>query len=149
MEKTLHDLGGLLLQSCPTIILLVFLYLYLRLVFFAPMDRIMRRRTALTDGARAGAEARMKLAEERAAEYEAKLRQARADVLKEQEEARKQWLADQATQLKQAKAKSDEMIARNREEIHAEAEKAQWDLAGQAETLAEDIAQTILRRRVN
>ena len=149
MEKTLHDLGRLLLQSCPTIILLVLLHIYLRLMFFSPLDRLMKKRSDMTDGARAAAEARMKVAEERATEYEAKLHEARVGVLKEQEDARKQWLADQAAQLQQAKAKSDEMIARNRDEIHAEAEKAQWDLVRQAESLAEEIAQAILRLRVN
>jgi F-type H+-transporting ATPase subunit b len=149
MEATLHALGLLLLKSCPTIILLVLLYIYLRLVFFQPIDQVLKQRAGMTEGARAAAQKRIDLAEQRAAEYEAKLRQARADVLREQEEARKQWLADQTAQLQQAKAKADELIARNREEIHEEAEKAQWDLAKDAETLAEQIAQSILRRRVN
>lgn len=149
MEATLHALGGLLLKSCPTIILLVLLYIYLRLMFFSPLDRIMKQRRDMTEGARTEAEKRMKLAEERTADYENKLREARNDVLREQEEARKQWVADQTKQLRDAKAKTDELIARNREEIHEEAEKAQWDLAHQAEALAEDIAQTILRPRAS
>jgi len=149
MEATLHALGLLLLKSCPTIILLVLLYIYLRLMFFQPVDRVLKQRAEMTEGARAAAQERIDLAEHRAAEYEAKLREARADVLREQEEARKQWVADQTAQLQQAKAKADELIARNREEIHEEAEKAQWDLAKEADALAEQIAQAILTRRAS
>jgi len=149
MEATLHALGLLLLKSCPTIILLVLLYIYLRLVFFQPIDQVLKQRAQMTEGARVAAQKRIDLSEQRAAEYEAKLREARSEVLREQEEARKQWLADQTVQLQQAKAKSDELIARNREEIHEEAEKAQWDLAKEADALAEQIAQSILRRRVS
>jgi F-type H+-transporting ATPase subunit b len=147
MEETLHALGGLFLRSCPTIILLIVLYIYLKAVFFSPLDALMKTRRELTEGARSAANARLKLAERRAAEYEEKLREARSQVLHEQEEARKQWLAEQSAHVEQAKAKADELIARNRIEIHEQTEKAEWDLARQAETLAEEISAAILRRR--
>jgi|SRR5581483_4418579 len=149
MEATLHALAGLLLKSTGTIILLLLLYIYLRATFFAPLDKILAQRRDLTAGARAAAEAGLKRAENRAAEYEAKIREERSQVLAEQEEQRRRWLADQTTQVEAARAKADDLVKRNRREILEEAEKAQWDLARESESLAEQISQIILQRGLN
>src|SRR5579884_3861386 len=115
MEATLQALGGLLLKSTFTIIVLVLLHIYLRAVFFSPLDRILKRRYEMTEGARAAAEASMKHAADRTAEYESKLREARAEVLRDQEEARRGWLADQTEQIRGARAKADEKVRRTRD----------------------------------
>src|SRR5579884_2237202 len=112
MEATLHALAGLLLKSTGTIILLIAVYIYLRITFFSPLDRILAQRKEMTSGARAAAEAGLKRAEDRAALYEAKIHEARAKVLTEQEEQRRRWLADQATQIQAARAKAEDLVRR-------------------------------------
>src|SRR5512140_2959583 len=108
MEATLHALAGLLLKATFTIIVLVLVHIYLRVMFFTPLDKVLKKRYEMTEGSRAAAQASMERASQRTAEYEAKLREARAEVLREQEEARQKWLADQAAQIQQARAKADE-----------------------------------------
>src|SRR5579884_4168091 len=146
MEATLQALAGLLLKSTFTVIVLVLLHIYLRVVFFGPLNRILKRRYEMTAGARAAAETSMKQAADRLAEHEEKLHEARVGVLQEQEEARRKWLADQAAQIQAARDTAGERIQRTRQEIHEETEKAQWELARQSESLAEEIADVVLGR---
>jgi F-type H+-transporting ATPase subunit b len=92
MEQTLQALGGILLKSTVTIVLLILLHFYLKAVLFQPLDRVIKERRKLTEGARELAEASLAAATRKAEEYEAKLREARAAVYRQQEEIRKQWL---------------------------------------------------------
>jgi F-type H+-transporting ATPase subunit b len=91
MQETLQALGGILLKAIPTVILLIILHFYLKAMLFGPLDRIMQRRRELTEGARKIAEDSLAAAARKADEYEAKLRDARAVVYKQQEEIRKRW----------------------------------------------------------
>src|SRR5581483_11224892 len=114
MEATLQALGGLLVKATFTVIVLVLLHIYLRLVFFSPLDRILKKRFEMTEGARAAAGESVKRASDRMADYEAKLRAARAEVVQEQEEQRRKWLADQAEQIRLAREKAGDAIGRTR-----------------------------------
>ena len=96
MEQTLQALGGILLKAIRTVILLIILHFYLKAVLFGPLDRVMQKRRELTEGARKTAEDSLAAAARKADEYEAKLRDARAAVYKQQEEIRKRWLDEQA-----------------------------------------------------
>src|SRR5579884_1210414 len=147
MEATLQALGGLLVKATFTIILLVLLHIYLRLVFFSPLDRILKKRYEMTEGARSAAQESMKRAADRTSEYETKLRQARADVLAEQEEARRKWLADQTEHIREARGKADEAIRRTRDQVLEESEKALLDLTRESESLASEIADVVLEGR--
>lgn len=149
MDATLHALAGLLLKATFTVAILVLLHIYLRFVFFSPLDRILKRRYELTEGSRKAAQDSIRRAEERAAEYEAKLREARAEALREQEEAQKKWLADQDAQIRDARARGDDLMTRMRREIHEEMERAQWDLARDSETLADEICDVVLRGKAS
>ena len=92
MQETLNALGGILLKAIPTIIFLILLHLYLKAVLFRPLDRMLKERRKLTEGARETAEASLAAASRKADEYEAKLREARGVVYKQQEDMRKRWL---------------------------------------------------------
>jgi len=145
MEATLQALGGLLVKATFTVIVLVLLHIYLRAVFFSPLDRILKKRYEMTEGARVAAQESMQRASDRTAEYEAKLREAREAVIREQEEARAKWLADQTEQIRQARGKADRMIGATREEVHAESEKALMELTRESESLASEIADKVLQ----
>ncbi len=71
MEKILHDLGELLLKAVPTFLLVGLLYVYLRWMFFGPLERVLETRRQATEGARKLAEETFAKAAEKTAQYEA------------------------------------------------------------------------------
>ena len=147
MDATFHALGGLLLRAVPTIVLVILLHFYLKAVFFGPLKKMLEQRNAATRGAREAAEASVKRAAEKTAEYEAALRQARANLYKEQEETRRQWLEEQSRQIDEARAHSHESLHRTRASMEAETAAARRDLEAQSGALAEQIARTVLEGR--
>jgi F-type H+-transporting ATPase subunit b len=146
MDATLHALGGILLNAVPTFILVVFLSFFLKGVFFKPMERVLARRYDATEGARKLAEEALRRAEARTAEYEAAMRAARAEVYQAQEQLHKELEERVAAELSAARAAADEVIKKAKAQLEAEAGEARTTLATQAEALANQVAETILRR---
>jgi F-type H+-transporting ATPase subunit b len=147
MEQTLHALGGILLKSIPTVVLLLFLYFYLKTMLFGPLTRILKQREELTAGTRHAAQKSLKDAERKVSEYEAKMREARAEVYREQEETRKRWLADQASQLDSARERTGQTVQQAKEQMTVEITAARQTLAESSAALADQIATTVLSRR--
>ena len=87
MEQTLQALGGILFKAIPTVIFLLFLHFYFKHAVRA-LAKVLKQREELTAGARKAAEASLAAADRKTAEYEAKLRDARAEVYREQEDTR-------------------------------------------------------------
>ena len=149
MEQTLQALGGILLKAIPTIVLVLILHLYLKRMLFGPLDRVLKQRDEATSGARRAAEESLTRAERRASEHEAAIRDARAGVYREQEAARNQMLADQQTQMKEARARMEAMVTEAKNRIQAEAEAAKRSLADSSGVLADQISDAVLARRVS
>ena len=147
MEQTIQALGGILLKAIPTVGLLIFLHFYLKYMLFRPLERVMREREELTDGARKSAEKSLQEAARKSEDFEAKMRDARSQVYKEQEDTRRRWLEDQASQLDQARARSEASVKAARQAVAAEADAARKNLAQTSAALAEEIADTLLARR--
>ncbi len=147
MEQTLQSLVGILKQATVTAFFLVFLHFYFRFMLFGPLRKVLKQRDELTAGARKAAEASLASAERKMQEYEAKLREARSEVYKEQEETRRQWLADGAAQAAQAKAQGEAALKQAKAEIAAEVEAARKNLLETSGSLADQIATSILVRR--
>ena len=147
MDQTLHALGGILLKSIPTVVLLLFLYFYLKLMLFGPLTRVLKQRDELTAGTRDAAQKSLKDAERKVQEYEAKMREARAEVYREQEETRKRWLADQASQVEGARERTGHTVRQAKEEMAVEITAARQTLAESAAALADQIATAVLSRR--
>ncbi len=146
MESTLHDLGQLLLKAIPTIFLLLVVHAYLKRMFFGPMGEVLAKRRAATDGLRESAAATRVKAAEQLASIESQLRQAREGIYQEQEEARRGWLGDQSDQVDAARQQAHELIHQSNQLLNAEAVGAKSQLAGAADQLADQIAQTLLKR---
>src|SRR5260221_508016 len=111
MDETLRQLGGILLRAVPTFLLVVLLHFYLKFIFFKPLGRILRQRYEATEGARKLAEASLAKAAEKAAEYEAALRAARAETYKELEQLRRQLQDDRAVAVREARAGAEKRAA--------------------------------------
>lgn len=147
MKQTLEALVGILQKAVPTIVLLLLLHFYFKAMLFGPLEKILQQRDALTKGARQSAEESLASAERKTAEYEAQLRDARAEVYREQEEIRRQWLAEQAEQIEQARDRSAAAVRDAKYEIAREAASARTTLLETSGGLADQIAGSILSRR--
>src|SRR6202047_4169855 len=102
MEETLRQLGGILLRAVPTFILVVLLLLFLKFIFSKPPERVLRQRYEATEGARKLAEEGIARASQKAAEYEAALRAARAETYKEMEQLHRKLQEHRAANVKEA-----------------------------------------------
>jgi F-type H+-transporting ATPase subunit b len=146
MDATLHALGGILLKAIPTFVMVVFLHFFLKAVFFRPLARILHKRYEATEGARKLAEEALRRAEARTAEYEAAMRAARAEVYQAQEQLHKQLEERAAAEMSTARASAEAAIEKAKAELAAEVDSARAGLADQSRALADQIAETILRR---
>ncbi len=146
MESTLHDLGGLLLKAIPTIILLLVVHFYLKSMFFGPMADVLAKRRAATEGQRESAAALRAKAEQQMASIEAQLRQAREEIYQEQEDARRRWTTEQASQLDAARGQGRDLIRQGENQLNAEAVTAKSQLAATADALADQIVRAVLER---
>ena len=146
MEQTIQALGAIALKAIPTIVLLVFLHFYLKFMLFAPLRKVLKERDDLTAGAQRAAKESLASADRKAAEFETKLQQARAEAYKQQEETRKQWMEDQARQVAEAHARTQATVKQARFEIATEAASARQSLLDTAGALADGIATAILGR---
>jgi F-type H+-transporting ATPase subunit b len=147
MAATLNALRDILLKAIPTFLLVLFLHFYLKKIFFNPLERIIRQRYEATEGARLEAMASLQEAEAKTAEYQAALREARAEIYREQEAARKQWRQEQDSAARNARAEAVSRVEAAKAGLAAEAEQARLRLATEGQDLASRIAETILRPR--
>jgi F-type H+-transporting ATPase subunit b len=147
MEQTIEALGGILLKAIPTAVILVLLYWYFRAMLFGPLDKVLKQRHELTEGARKTADESLASAERKTQEYEAKFRDARSAVYKDQEETRRQWLAEQAAQTARARAEAESTVKTAREGIAAEMAAARQNLLSSSEELAGQIVTAVTGRR--
>jgi F-type H+-transporting ATPase subunit b len=147
MDKTIHQLGELLLTSLPTFILILFLNYYLKFVFFKPLQKVLKQRYDATEGARKVAEESLQRAAAKTAAYEETLRAARFEIYNAQERTYKELQERVAAEVAAARAKSDAAIKQAKSELAQEVEAAKDGLARESETLADEIAEAILRRK--
>lgn len=147
MEDTLQALGGILLRAIPTFLLVLALHFYLKSVFFRPLERVLSARFEATEGARKLAEQSLAKASARAAEHEAAIRAARAEIYQEQEQLRRSLEEERARVLNVARSSTEARIAEAKAQLAAELNEAKRAISAESERLADQIADSILKRR--
>jgi F-type H+-transporting ATPase subunit b len=145
MEETIRQLGGLLLGSVPTVILLLLLYVLYTVIVHRPLVRILAERRAKTEGAVEKARADIAAAEARTVEYEQRLREARVAIFKAQEARSQQAMNARAAAVADARAKAQKQVEQARAGIQKDKADAQTALTGEAGKLATAIIETVLR----
>jgi F-type H+-transporting ATPase subunit b len=148
MDQTLKALGDILLQALPTFFLVIALYVYLNRVFFRPLGEVLEARREAIEGVRTRAEAMLRRAEQKTAEYEAALQAARSEIYREQETERRKNQELLAERLKQARDRAHAQLAEARATIARDVEQAKTSIAGESESLAEQIIHLVLERGV-
>jgi len=145
MDQTLQQLGELLLGSVPTVILLALLYALYTAIVHKPLQRVLAERRSKTEGAVEKSRADIAAAEARTAEYEQKLREARAVVFRAQEARRQAVLQARANALNEARTKAQAQVAAAKKDIENDRVAAEAGLPADAVALAQEIVRRVLQ----
>jgi len=135
----------LFVGALPTALLVFFMFFFLRWAFWRPFERVLAERQARTEGARKDAETLLAAANQKLHQYEESLRQARAEIFREQEASRQQALEQRSQALRQAREQAGELIRQAKLEIARDVEQAKKQLDGESQRLAEEISRSLLR----
>jgi F-type H+-transporting ATPase subunit b len=143
--EILQQLGELLLSSIPAIIGLLIVWAGYRVIVYAPLQRVLAERQARTEGAIRQAQAEIASAEARTAEYEQRVREARRQIYITQEAHSRRILQEREAALADARKQADAKIRDARMAIEKEVVAAKTSLQQQAETMADEIIESVLR----
>lgn len=144
MQDMLKQLGGLLLGSIPTIILLCLLTGLYNLLVHKPLLKVLAERRSKTEGAIEKSQADIAAAAARTNEFELRLREARATLFRAQEARRKAALDLREKAVSAARAQSQAQVEAARQDLDKDKQAAKITLQGQASSLAAEIAQRVL-----
>ena len=145
MDETLRQLGELLLGAVPTVILLALLYALYTTIVHKPLQRVLAERHSKTEGAVEKSRADIAAAEARTAEYEQKLREARAAVFRAQEAKRQAALQARTNALNEARGKAQTQVLAARKDIETDRATAEAALPADAAALAQEIVRRVLQ----
>ena len=145
MDQTLRQLGELLLGSVPTVILLTLLYAFYTVIVHKPLQRVLAERRSKTEGAAERSRADIAAAEARTAEYEQKLREARAAVFRAQEARRQAALQARAGAVNEARSRAQAQVMAAKKDIEADRFAAEAGLQQEAAGLAQEIMRRVLQ----
>jgi F-type H+-transporting ATPase subunit b len=144
MDETLRQLGGLLLGSVPTVILLALLYILYTAIVHKPLRRVLEQRRSKTEGAIEKAQADIAAAEAHTSEYEQRLREARATLFRQQEARRKAAVDARAAALAQARNGAQAQVQAAKQDIQKDRDAAGAALQAEAQALANEIIRRVL-----
>jgi F-type H+-transporting ATPase subunit b len=144
MEEMIRQVEALLLGSVPTALLFIVLVLAYQFLVQGPLTAMLRERRARTEGAVEEANKAIALAEARAADYAAKLREARAEVLRAREQRIRQWTAERDAALDTARKAAGQKVRQAKAELDAEAAHARQTIQVAAADLAHQVVQAVL-----
>jgi len=145
MDQTLQQLGELLLGAIPTVILLALLYALYTAIVHKPLRRVLEERRGKTEGAVEKSKADIAAAEARTAEYEQKLREARASVFRAQEAKRQAVLQARSNALNEARTKAQSQVQGAKADIENDRASAEKGLQGEVAALAQEIVRRVLQ----
>jgi F-type H+-transporting ATPase subunit b len=145
MDETLQQLGELLLGSVPTVILLAVLYALYTTIVHKPLQRVLADRRSKTEGAVEKSRADIAAAEARTAEYEQRLREARAAVFRAQEARRQAALQARASALNEARRRAQALVQATKQDIERDRAVAEKSLPAEAAALAQEIVRRVLQ----
>lgn len=145
MDQTLRQVGELLLGAIPTVIFLSLLFFFYSILVHKPLQAVLRERRDRTEGAVERAKADIAAAEARTAEYEQKLREARASVFRAQEERRQASTKAREAAVAAARGKAQAQVDAAKAAIEQDKAAARASLQGESERLAAEIMRIVLR----
>ena len=145
MDQTLRQLGELLLQAIPTIVMFLMVYFGYRVLVHKPLIRILEERYSKTQGAVEKARADMADAEAKTAEYEQRLRESRLALVRAQEARLHEVMEVRNVELNKAREQAAAKVAAARALLEKDVELAKGSLQADAERLSQEVISTILK----
>jgi F-type H+-transporting ATPase subunit b len=145
MDQTLRQLGELLLGAVPTVILLALLYGLYTVLVHKPLRRVLEERRSKTEGAVEKSKADIAAAEARTAEYEQKIREARAAVFRAQEARLQAAAQTRAKAVADARSKAQVQVQNAKDQIESDRAAAEKGLQGEVAALAQEIVRRVLQ----
>jgi F-type H+-transporting ATPase subunit b len=144
MQDVIQQVGALLLGSVPTLILFIILVFAYQLLVQAPLTKTLKERRARTSGAVDEANRAIAAAEAKAADYDNKLRQARAEVFRAREQRLQQWAHERESVLDAARKAALQRVLEAKVGLEVEAESARKILMAGADQLAEQVVRAVM-----
>jgi F-type H+-transporting ATPase subunit b len=144
MQVIIQQLETFLLSAIPTILLFTVLVLAYQILIQAPLTATLRERHDRTVGAEEKAHQAIAQAEDMAAEYAEKLRQARGEVFKAREARIKQWNAERDAALDAARKVAAQKVSQANAALAAEAAQARLAIQASAGDLARQVVRAVL-----
>jgi F-type H+-transporting ATPase subunit b len=130
------------------LVLFVIFVFVLNRILFRPISRVLDARQTLTEGSANEARAARRRYEAKLADYEATIRQARAENYRRLEQERAAALEERRKLIEAAKLHAHGQIADARLEIGQQAAQARSALESEAHQIADRISRTVLGRPV-
>jgi len=140
----LHQLGGLVLGSVPTMVFFILLVVAYGILVRRPLDRILAERRARTTGAVEQAREAISAAEAETAVYEDRLRKAKGEIFAAREQRLKQWNAERDEALAQARGATSEKVKSAKAEIERSVAVARQQIEGMSAELSEQIMRAVM-----
>ena len=147
MNETLHQLGGLLLGSVPTIFLFLLLVILYRFLVYGPLTRVLNERRERTEGAIEQAHAAIAAAASKTQEYEAQLRAARSRIFQARQKKQEQWNRERDHAVAEAHEAARRQLDEAKAALEAQTSAAHRTLESSIHGLAGEILQAILPKR--
>jgi F-type H+-transporting ATPase subunit b len=145
MDAILRQIGELLISSIPTIIAVLIVWVGYRFIVHGKLQQVLEQRHALTEGAMERAQQEIVTAETRTAEYEQRVREARAQIYKSQQANRQGIMDERNAALAEARKQAGEMAKMARTSLASTVASSKVALREQADALADQVIETVLR----
>ncbi len=144
MDEILQQLVPLLLGSVPTIIIFLILVLAYRFILLGPLLKVLAERRLRTDGAVERAHAAIAAADAKAQEYDARLRAARAGILRNREARVQTWNAERDSALAAARQAARDRVHTAKSALETQIQSSKQEIERGADALAAEILRVIL-----
>ena len=144
MQAIIQQVGALMVGAIPTALLFIVLVLCYQFLIQGPLTATLKERRARTEGAVEDAHKAISVAEARTAEYDAKLREARAEAYKVREQRIKQWNAERDAALDSARKTASVKVNQAKAELDAEAAAARKAIEASVGELASQVVRAVL-----
>jgi F-type H+-transporting ATPase subunit b len=145
----LHQLGGLVLGSVPTMVFFLLLLAAYGPLVRTPLEKTLAERKARTSGAVEKARAAIAAAEAEATVYEDKLRNARSEIMAARERKLQQWQAERDQAVASARTAAQARVNTARQEIENVSVSARKQIEDATAQLSEQILRAVLPAGTN
>jgi F-type H+-transporting ATPase subunit b len=142
--EILHQLGGLVLGSVPTMVFFLLLVVAYGPLVRKPLDKTLAERRARTTGAVERARSAISAAEAEATVYEEKLRAARSEMMAARERKVQQWQSERDQAVKSARDAAQARVNAARQEIAGMSTGARKQIEESTAQLSEQILRAVL-----